>query len=89
MKTVYTMNTSNDGLMTVACTNIKALFDFLNCISSDIKTVSLHGQNNLKYSYANLVKIIRKAQETNRFTVATVHYDGGEIEINELTLKSN
>lgn len=42
----------------------------------------------VKYSYSNLVKVIRHNQDLNRFTVAVVETEGESFEINHLNINS-
>lgn len=93
MKTIYTVIASESGLMTECFTNIKSLFNFLEReLYVGEGTMSQMDEKykvtEVKYSYSNLVKVIRHNQDLNRFTVAVVETEGESFEINHLNINS-
>lgn len=92
MKYVFTVQTSDDGLMPCVFTNIKALFTYL---ITDNDGFHFHPQTifvdrkDIPFTYANLVKTIRDAQKANKLHVARIDckFDNS-ISISDLLVKS-
>jgi hypothetical protein len=66
MKSVYVVELSEDGLDIYTYSNIKALYNGLNEVSYNKETIGI-GDDAVKYSYANLVKALRKSGEDGRY----------------------
>ena len=66
MKSVYIVELSEDGLDIYVYSNIKALYNGLNEISYQKETIGL-GDDVVKYSYANLVKQLRKSSQGGKY----------------------
>lgn len=66
MKAVYVVELSEDGLDIYTYSNIKALYNGLNEISYNKGTIGL-GDDVVKYSYANLVKALRKSSQDGKY----------------------
>lgn len=93
MKSVYTIRTSNDGLMNAAFTNIKAVYDFVtNELAVTEATIDKGDsvRDEQKFNYINFVKQIKHNQSKHRFTVCSIYYgDSDTVEINELGVLSS
>lgn len=66
MKAVYIVELSEDGLDIYTYSNIKALYNGLNEISYKKETIGF-GDNVVNYSYANLVKQLRKSSQGGKY----------------------
>lgn len=93
MKTILTVTTEHDGLMTACFTNIKALDSYLTkevgIGDSIIHYTDLGKSKEYKYNYSNLATVIKTNRLSNRFFVCTLFSDTvGDVYINELGVLS-
>jgi len=72
MKYVFTVQTSDDGLMQSVTRNIKALFNYIGTLGVTPQTLFFN-KKDIPYNYNNLVKVIRDSQSRNHFNVATIY----------------
>lgn len=90
MKTIFTVETSNDGLQNACFTNIKAVYEFItNQLGFTGEISPLDSKCNKPLSYNNFVKEVRANQKEKRFCVASLSASYSDtITISELGILS-